>query len=102
MRARRRLHARSSSRGCSTRNTRSSSRPDNRDVHDDSKQTTLPIARDAVAAYVTTDRKLPWFIDLLNINLGVHDRDEAARRIRALSEAFAQRGPPTTENVDFA
>src|SRR5262245_34102681 len=41
----------------------------NRDVHDDSKGTTLPIAREIVEAYVTSDVKLPWYIDLLNINL---------------------------------
>ncbi|MCI0459969.1 MAG: hypothetical protein L0Z62_23710, partial [Gemmataceae bacterium] len=41
----------------------------NRDVHDTSKNTTLPIAREIVEAYVTDDVKLPWYIDLLNINL---------------------------------
>src|SRR5881396_3712324 len=41
----------------------------NRDVHDTSKNTTLPIAREIVEAYVTSDVKLPWYIDLLNINL---------------------------------
>ncbi len=36
------------SRGCSPRSTRSCSRAGNRDVHDDSKTTTLPIAREIV------------------------------------------------------
>src|SRR5262249_15800014 len=36
----------------------------NRDVHDTSKNTTLPIAREIVEAYVTDDGKLPWYIDL--------------------------------------
>jgi malate synthase len=72
-----------------------------RDVHDDSKQTTLPIARAAVATYVETERKLPWFIDLLNVNLGVHDHAEAARRIRSLVDAFAHRGERVTANQDF-
>ena len=40
----------------------------NRDVHDDSKNTTLPIAREIVETYVTDDVKLPWYIDLLNIS----------------------------------
>ena len=37
----------------------------NRDVHEVSKSTTLPIAREIVETYVTRDRKLPWYIDLL-------------------------------------
>src|SRR6185436_11177531 len=40
----------------------------NRDVHDNSKRTTLPIAREIVETYVTDATKLPWYIDLLNIN----------------------------------
>jgi malate synthase len=72
-----------------------------RDVHDESKDTTLPIARDVVDTYVTSDRKLPWFIDLLNVNLGIHDRSEATRRIRELVDSFQQRGQRTTENQDF-
>src|SRR5262245_42866587 len=44
-----------------------------RDVHDDSKKTTLPIAREIVKTCVENGVKLPWFIDLLNINLGNHD-----------------------------
>ena len=55
--------------------------PSNRDVHDDSKDTTLPIAREIVETYVTDEVKLPWYIDLLNINLGNHDLAEARRRI---------------------
>ena len=50
-------------------------RAGNRDVHDDSKDTTLPIAREIVETYVTEDLKLPWYIDLLNINLDNHDVD---------------------------
>ena len=44
-----------------------------RDVHDDSKTTTLPIAREIVATYVTNGVKPPWYIDLLNLNLNNHD-----------------------------
>ena len=43
----------------------------NRDVHDDSKETTLPIARAIVQTYVESDIKAPWYVDLLNPNLGV-------------------------------
>ena len=42
----------------------------NRDVHDDSKKTTLPIAREIVETYLLDETKLPWYIDLLNITLG--------------------------------
>jgi malate synthase len=73
----------------------------NRDVHDNSKRTTLPIARAIVAAYVTDPLKLPWYIDLLNINLDNHDLAEAERRIRALVEAFKRDGTRMTENLDW-
>ena len=74
----------------------------NRDVHDNSKNTTLPIAREIVAAYVLDDAKLPWYIDLLNVNLGNHDLTEARKRIRLLTEAFRKDGTRITENLDFA
>ena len=73
----------------------------NRDVHDDSKTTTLPIAREIVETYVTSARKLPWYIDLLNINLNNTDLAEARRRIGLLQEAFEKRGVRLTENPDF-
>ena len=73
----------------------------NRDVHDSSKNTTLPIAREIVEAYVMGDVKLPWYIDLLNINLENLDLTEAKRRIRLLAEAFRKDGTRITENLDF-
>ena len=51
-----------------------------RNVHDDSKTTTLPIAREIVRTYVAATLKAPWYIDLLNINLDNHDLGEARRR----------------------
>jgi malate synthase len=74
----------------------------NRDVHDNSKDTTLPIAREIVETYVLSGVKLPWYIDLLNINLDNHDLTEAKRRIRLLTEAFRADGTRITENLDFA
>jgi malate synthase len=76
-------------------------RAGNRDVHDNSKTTTLPIAREIVETYVTDSVKLPWYIDLLNINLGVHDVVEARRRIEILRTAFRTDGTRITENLDF-
>jgi malate synthase len=73
----------------------------NRDVHDTSKTTTLPVAREIVEAYVLNDVKLPWYIDLLNITLGASDLMEARRRIRLLVEAFRKDGTRITENLDF-
>jgi malate synthase len=74
---------------------------DNRDVHDNSKKTTLPIAREIVERYVTDATKLPWYIDLLNITLGNHDLAEAKRRINLLAEAFRVDGTRITANLDF-
>jgi len=73
----------------------------NRDVHDDSKATTLPIARTIVDTYVLDPIKLPWYIDLLNINLGVSDLAEAKQRIAKLRAAFERDGTRITENLDF-
>jgi malate synthase len=72
-----------------------------RDVHDDSKTTTLPIAREIVATYVTNRAKLPWYIDLLNLNLNNHDLADATSRIRSYIEAFERDGTRITENLDF-
>jgi malate synthase len=73
----------------------------NRDVHDDSKATTLPVARDIVDAYVRDEVKLPWYIDLLNVTLGVSNHDETRARIAKLRQAFHDHGERVTENLDF-
>jgi len=73
----------------------------NRDVHDNSKTTTLPIAREIAEVYVLGSRKLPWYIDLLNINLGVHSLAEAKRRIQLLIDTFRDQGARVTRNLDF-
>jgi malate synthase len=77
-------------------------RAGNRDVHDVSKSTTLPIAREIVETYVVSDVKLPWYVDLLNINLDNVDLLEALRRIRLFTEVFRQHGTRLTQNLDFA
>jgi len=73
----------------------------NRDVHDNSKTTTLPVAREVVETYVADEVKLPWYIDLLNLNLGVRDLDEAKRRIRLMRDTFREKGMRVTANLDF-
>ena len=45
--------------------------------------------------------KLPWYIDLLNVNLGVSDLAEAKQRITLLRQAFEHDGTRLTENLDF-
>ncbi|HJW43874.1 MAG TPA: hypothetical protein VJ463_05435 [Geothrix sp.] len=73
----------------------------NRDVHDDSKDTTLPIARAIVQTYVQSGIKAPWYVDLLNLNLGVESLGEAERRITRYLETFKKDGTRITENLDF-
>ena len=75
---------------------------DSRDVHDDSKRTTLPVAREIADVYVLDELKAPWYIDLLNINLNNHDLAEAKRRIASYVQAFHRDGTRITENLDFA
>ncbi len=72
-----------------------------KDVHDDSKPTTLPIAREIVETYVLDNIKTPWYIDLLNINLNNHDLSTAKIRIKQYMDAFKKDGTRITENLDF-
>ena len=72
-----------------------------KDVHDDSKPTTLPIAREIVDTYVLDGVKTPWYIDLLNINLNNHDLSTAKLRIKQYMDAFSKDGSRITENLDF-
>jgi malate synthase len=73
----------------------------NRDVHDDSKATTLPIAREIVEAYIAQPTKLPWYIDLLNITLDAPKPAAARERIKRYVDAFASDGTRVTDNPDF-
>ena len=73
----------------------------NRDVHDDSKDTTLPVARAIVQAYVQSPVKAPWYVDLLNLNLGLDDLAAAEKRIAWFFETFKKDGTRITENLDF-
>ena len=72
-----------------------------RDVYDRSKATTLPVAREIVEAYGADTTKMPWYIDLLNATLGVHDLEIARARIRRLADSFRAEGTRVTENLDF-
>lgn len=74
---------------------------DDKDVYDASKTTTLPIAREIAERYVLHEQKMPWFIDLLNINLNNTDLEEAKRRISFYMNVFTMKGRRVTENVDI-
>ena len=74
---------------------------DNRDVHDDSKATTLPVARSIAEAYVPASVKPPWYVDLLNLNLGNHDLEVARARVSRYLIAFVRDGSRITANLDF-
>lgn len=73
----------------------------NKDVYDLSKTTTLPISKEIVTVYVLNDVKLPWFIDLLNINLNNTDLEVARQRIQLYVETFMNKEIRITENLDF-
>lgn len=72
-----------------------------KDVHDSSKDTTLPIAREIAIVYVVADQKIPWFIDLLNINLNNENLDTAKGRIAQYLEVLEVANDRVTENLDF-
>ena len=76
-------------------------RASNRDVHDDSKETTLPIVLEIVATYVTEDVKPPWYINFLNVNLDNHDLVVAKTRIARYMKELHADGTCITENPDF-
>jgi malate synthase len=72
-------------------------RASDKDVHDDSKTTTLPIAREIVEAYVISPVKTPWYVDLLNLTIDDHDLTHARARIAAYMDSFARDGTRLTE-----
>ncbi|MEJ7780542.1 MAG: hypothetical protein WKF68_13245 [Daejeonella sp.] len=72
-----------------------------KDVYNESKTTTLPISREISEMYVFNQFKIPWFIDLLNINLNNSDLKTAKERIQQYISAFKTDGTRITENVDF-
>ena len=73
-----------------------------RDVHDDSKATSLPVAREVVGAYVRSGVKPPWYVDLLNRNLGNDDPGVAARLDAAYLEALERDSTRLTAPPDFS
>jgi malate synthase len=77
-------------------------RATDKDVHDESKSTTLPIVKDIVRTYIVDEVKPPWYVDLLNLNLNNHDLAVAEDRVKRYMAAFKKDGTRITENLDFA
>ncbi len=73
----------------------------NRDVHDESKQTTLPIARAIAERYVLSALKSPWYVDLLNLNLNNEDLDRARARIAEYLARLERDGARIIDNPDY-
>ena len=73
----------------------------NRDVHDESKATSLPIAGEIVDSYVKSSVKAPWYIDLLNLNIDNFDLETGKQRIKIYLDTFSADGTRITENLDF-
>ncbi|WP_420583253.1 malate synthase [Reichenbachiella sp.] len=73
----------------------------NKDVHDDSKKSTLPISLEIVKTYVTSEVKGPWFIDLLNLNLNNDNLSIAQERISRYYDELTSTGHRLTENLDL-
>ena len=72
-----------------------------RDVHDNSKNTTLPVAREIAGIFAASAFKAPWYIDMLSINLNNEDLAGARQRIGQYMDAFGRDGTRITQNLDF-
>lgn len=72
-----------------------------KDVYEESKNSTLPVSREIVLTYVLNETKLPWFIDLLNINLNNTNLKVASERIERYIDTFKKKGIRITDNPDF-
>lgn len=73
---------------------------ESRDVHEESKSTSLPIIYEMVKDYINEQVKIPWYIDLLNINLNNEDLKEGKRRIAAYLQEFRKTGHRITERLE--
>ena len=72
-----------------------------KDVHEDSKSTTLPISLEVVSAFVSSEVKAPWLIDLLNLNLNNTNLEVARERIREYYHELETSGNRLTQNMEI-
>ena len=89
------------SRGCSPRSTRSCATPATATSTTTRRRRRCRSRARSSTTYVTDGVKLPWYIDLLNINLDNRDLATARTRIQTYIEAFERDGTRITENLDF-
>ena len=73
----------------------------NKDVHENSKESTLPISRFIVSRYVSDKIKAPWFIDLLNLNLNNASLPLAKERVEEYYNELKLTGHRITGNQDL-
>jgi malate synthase len=71
-----------------------------KDVFDYSKSTTLPVSLAIAEEYTLNEIKIPWFIDLLNLNLNNINLGLAKERIALYMEQFKKEGTRITRNLD--
>ena len=74
---------------------------DNKDVYNQSKSTTLPIAKNIVNSCVNSGVKAPWYIDLLNLNLNNEDYTVAEQRINRYFRKLELENERITQNLDL-
>ena len=72
-----------------------------KDVHENSKRTTLPISKLIVERFVLDQTKSPWFIDLLNLNLNNDDYSVAQERVKMYYNELKISGQRMTANPDL-
>ncbi len=77
-------------------------RADNRDVHEQSKSTSLPIIFAMVQYYISEEVKIPWYIDLLNLNLNNDDLEKGKRRLQTYIREYRESGRRITHNLDYS
>ncbi|MEM7298458.1 MAG: malate synthase, partial [Bacteroidota bacterium] len=73
----------------------------NKDVHEESKSTSLPISKMIVERFVMEPVKAPWFIDLLNLNLNNEGLDLATDRVEQYYQEITESGQRITANLDL-
>ncbi len=74
---------------------------EDKDVYDSSKETTLPIVKEIVNACVRAKTKVPWYIDLLNLNLNNTDFSTAVKRINRYFNLLETKNERITRNLDL-
>jgi malate synthase len=70
-----------------------------KNVHPETKTTTLPIAKFIVERYVFNEKKAPWLMYVMNYGLGKPEYEQVIVRINDFFEKYNQTGQPLTHNA---